>query len=461
MNVMKKQSIIAVFLLLAVSLMAQNPVPLYVVDGIITSDISALSENDIRAMYVYKDDIATHVYGDQAKNGVVLIVTKQGNEAQKIRSFAIDEHDVSWYEHQAYMWKEKITENSQNEEAWSNYFKAIRYSEIMCGYENLPRCQELVKEMHQAIPDTYTYYVCMSRLNKSVDTNDSTDYGQLALSRLPEKVGEDDVFELLGDLWMKGAADDSTSVYHDKWLQLINQQYKERIYPERVLRYIHNQFMGMESNALYFANGDMALFPAKLLQDAMGVHKDKQVIAIGLLGAEDYLNSLYKKLGIAPFKPSRKYDFTNSGDYNAYFAELVEYIIHATDREAYFFPNLASQPNITYVLSNKLYNEGLLLHYSEQKYDNLAVTKHNVEKRYHLEYLTEPNFGAQEWWSGNERMQMNYVVLLSHLVREYLQEGNKEKARWLSHILRMSVVNTPVDDDTKKTYLNILIEEEK
>lgn len=458
---MKKYSISLSLLLLVGSMSAQKTEPLYVVDGIITTDISAVSPNDILSMYVYKDESATNIYGDQGKDGVVLIVTKQGENAQHVRSFTVERRDVAWYENQAYIWKQRTKANLHDEEAWMNYFKATRYSEMELGENNLPRTQAVVEEMKAAIPNTYTYYMCMNILTRFVNTGDSTDYGQLTIDKLPEKVGEDEIFDLLGYLWMTGAADDSTSANHSKWIQLQNQQYKGHAYPERVLRYIHNQFLGMEKNALYFANGDMALFPAKLLQDAMGVQNDKQVIVISFLILDEYRNSLFAKLGIAPFQPSREFDFSNHDDYRAYYAELVEYIIHATGREAYFFPNIGSEPDIPSILAKKLYNEGLLLHYSEHKYDNLSVAKRNVEKRYHLEYLTEPNFNAQEWWSGNERMQMNYVVLLSHLVKEYMNEGNKEQARKLSYILRMSVVNTPVDDATKKTYLEILETAEK
>lgn len=388
-------------------------------------------------------------------------LSAQNIEPEHIRSFAIDLHKAVWYENQADAWKQRTIANPQDEEAWGNYFKATRYFELFSSDYHFPRAHAVVEEMKAAIPDTYTYYISMYILTRFVNQGDSAKYGKLAIEKLPEKVNDDDINTLLGYLWMSGAADDSISADHPKWIQLLNQQYKNHTYPERVLRYNHNQFLGMERNGLYFAGGDMLLFPAKLLQDALGVHKDKQVIVIGYLQLDTYRNALFTKLGIAPFQPSRKYDFNLTEDYYAYFAEMVEYIIHATGRDAYFFPSIGSNPDIVSLLSKKLYNEGLLLHYSESKYDNLSVAKRNVEKRYHLEYLTEPNFGAEEWWSGTEFMQMNYVVLLSHLVKEYMNEDNKERAQWLSYILRMSVCNTPVDDGKKKTYLEILENAEK
>lgn len=458
---MKKHSFLLILLLTAGNLMAQKAEPLYVVDGVITTDISVIPPEQIQSMYVYKNEAAANVYGEKGENGAVLIVTKQGENAQNIRSFVIEEHDVAWYENQAYVWKLKIQANPQDEHAWLNYFRATRYSELESGNVTLPRAQAIVEDMKTAIPDSYTYYLCMDILTRFIDTGDNTDYGKLAIEKLPAIVGDEEINMLLGYLWRTGAADDSTAVFHAKWQQMLEQQYTDQTYPERVLRYIYNQFLGMNKNGLYFANGDIALFPAKLLQDVVGIHKDKQVIVISFLHLDEYRNALFAKLGIAPFTPIKTYDMTNNDDYRAYYADLIEYIIHATGRDAYFFPNLGQNPDIVSILSKKLYNEGLLLHYSERKYNNIAVAKRNIETRYHLEYLTEPNFSVQEWWSGNERMQMNYVVLLSHLLKEYRADGNEEQARKLSYILRMSVVNTPADEETKKTYLEILNNAEK
>jgi len=60
--------------------------PLYVVDGIPTLDISALSAQDIASITVLKDAGATAVYGSRAANGVVIVTTKSGSvSAPKIQ----------------------------------------------------------------------------------------------------------------------------------------------------------------------------------------------------------------------------------------------------------------------------------------------------------------------------------------------------------------------------------------
>ncbi len=54
--------------------------PLYVVDGIITTDIRNINAADILSIDVLKDASSTAIYGARAANGVVLITTKAGSK---------------------------------------------------------------------------------------------------------------------------------------------------------------------------------------------------------------------------------------------------------------------------------------------------------------------------------------------------------------------------------------------
>ncbi|MDO5607059.1 MAG: TonB-dependent receptor [Capnocytophaga sp.] len=55
-----------------------NADPLYVVDGIPTSDINFLNPNDIASIEVLKDASASAIYGSRGANGVVIVSTKSG-----------------------------------------------------------------------------------------------------------------------------------------------------------------------------------------------------------------------------------------------------------------------------------------------------------------------------------------------------------------------------------------------
>ncbi|MFL1013211.1 TonB-dependent receptor [Flavisericum labens] len=56
--------------------------PLYVVDGILTGDISYLNNADVESISILKDAASAAIYGSQASNGVILVTTKKGKKGQ-------------------------------------------------------------------------------------------------------------------------------------------------------------------------------------------------------------------------------------------------------------------------------------------------------------------------------------------------------------------------------------------
>ncbi|MBO9586574.1 MAG: TonB-dependent receptor [Flavobacterium sp.] len=57
-----------------------NSAPLYVIDGVLTGNLSGLSPNDIESISVLKDASTTALYGSKAFNGVVMVTTKKGKK---------------------------------------------------------------------------------------------------------------------------------------------------------------------------------------------------------------------------------------------------------------------------------------------------------------------------------------------------------------------------------------------
>ena len=55
-----------------------NASPLYIVDGVQTTDINYLNSADIESIDVLKDAASAAIYGSRAANGVILITTKKG-----------------------------------------------------------------------------------------------------------------------------------------------------------------------------------------------------------------------------------------------------------------------------------------------------------------------------------------------------------------------------------------------
>lgn len=61
--------------------------PLYVVDGVLTNDITYLNNNDIESITVLKDAASAAIYGSQSANGVILVTTKSGKSGKSQITF--------------------------------------------------------------------------------------------------------------------------------------------------------------------------------------------------------------------------------------------------------------------------------------------------------------------------------------------------------------------------------------
>lgn len=68
--------------------------PLYIIDGIIRTDMNNINPYDIESMQVLKDASSTAIYGARGSNGVVIITTKSGKSGGAQVSYSYD-HTIS------------------------------------------------------------------------------------------------------------------------------------------------------------------------------------------------------------------------------------------------------------------------------------------------------------------------------------------------------------------------------
>jgi TonB-linked SusC/RagA family outer membrane protein len=67
-----------------------NANPLYVVDGVITNDITYLNNSDIASVDILKDAASSAIYGINGANGVILITTRGGKSGKKDGQISFD-----------------------------------------------------------------------------------------------------------------------------------------------------------------------------------------------------------------------------------------------------------------------------------------------------------------------------------------------------------------------------------
>ena len=64
--------------------------PLYIIDGVIRTDMNDINSDDIASMQVLKDAASTAIYGARGSNGVVIITTKTGKSGQTRINYSYD-----------------------------------------------------------------------------------------------------------------------------------------------------------------------------------------------------------------------------------------------------------------------------------------------------------------------------------------------------------------------------------
>jgi len=368
-------------------------------------------------------------------------------EPQEIRGIVVDEYDSAWYEQQQVLWHKKVQANPSDEHAWEQYFSAARYADMLSEqYGMTDRKKTVLDEMAKHIPNSFTYNLAMFQTKRDMYGEDASPWAEKALEQIPDNVGRQDATMLIAYLVMKGELSDTDkATFHDLAISL----YENNAYPSYILRYADNCLLGMEDNALYFENGDVSFYAPLILQEALGRHTDKKVIPISFLAIPSYRDALCQSLGIKPFEAKENYESIDK-----LYQEVLEYIINKSKRPAYFSPHEALTKEKE--LSCKLYNEGLVFRYSTRSYDNLAIAQRNVEEKYHLEYLLEPQYVNEEQWKGSERLQLNYIVMLAPVCKQYKKAGDSVHYNQLARYLSAAVTRTSLSNEDKQKYINLL-----
>jgi hypothetical protein len=357
-------------------------------------------------------------------------------KAVRIESPIVSEKDFVWYTGQKEAWKAETQKDPTNETAWLNYYNAARYMSWFQQEDSTAK--QVVREMEQTIPDSYTFNFCAYRESaQGKGYGDHKKYAEAALAKLPDEMQFFDY-----DNWVCYLAMQGDEV---RMKPLAKRYFDSGIYSEAVLRYSYNELAGMDESGIYIANGDAAIIPKWLIQEGMGMHKDKTIVCASFLAVKEYRDWLCKKLDVVD--PIHEEPYWTDESCNA----LLQAIIDKYGSKVYFSTTTPSSTMEPW--KNNLYNEGLLLKYSKKPYDNLAVKRRNVEERYMLEYLL---VSFRPEWTAGQRLSANYAVLLADLLPYYAKHDQK-RYDWLMKLLVSGVTNTSLDEDHKQNILQQLI----
>ena len=361
-----------------------------------------------------------------------------GQKAETIETFAANSHETEWYKVQAQAWQEEVNEHPSDQWAWRNLFRATYYydqfSEGFGEDQDVSRTADIIRKMQATLPDSYVLNLCTARFCLSSDSAALRgDNIYRAIELMPEDACAEDIDYLAARLW-------GIDPENPKIAELNKKTYQQSYYPERILRYNWNMLQSMEPDALYFANGDNLTKPMKTLQDALNERKDVKVIPLSFLWLDDFRDALCRQIGVKPIKIDEADYWKYGKDMTRHFyTDVIMYLLRESKRPAYFFSDILSLTNIS---KDNLYNEGLLLKYSDHPYDNFSVAMHNVKEVYHLEYLAEPNLMPSKW-ETSDRLDLNCVVLLSNLVSKLRAKGEESESQRLYTILEKCLERHP------------------
>lgn len=357
-------------------------------------------------------------------------------KAEEIKSPIVSEQDADYYTVQTDLWRDIARSNPKEEQAWKNYFRAAWYKKWYNKADTT--ANDVLREMEKAVPGSYIYnYACY---RKYMGMEESHLYARAAMKQLPETMDQNDY-----DIWFCYAAQMGDE---ENMERIAKRYYNSGLYSPYVLQYNYNELQGMEENGIYIGNGDAILIPKWIMQYAKGLHRDKAIVCMSFLALKHYREYIFRKLGVE--MPEFKEAKTQT-DYDENVFRAVEALRKGTKRPTYFSSFNGAEINKPW--EDKLYNEGLTLKYSDKPYDNFSVKRSNVEERYLLEYLIE-SFSPNKWDSGN-RLNANYVVMLSDLL-DYYKKNNQKRYKWLRKLLLSALDGSEIEEERKQKMMEFI-----
>ena len=221
---------------------------------------------------------------------------------------------------------------------------------------------------------------------------------------------------------------------------ILTRYYESGQYPEEDLQYHFNELQGMDEGGVYIGVHDGDIIGKLILQQVLGVHKDKIVFHENAAMHPWQVRRLFGKIGI-PFN-EEVWGLLHMAEQEQQLLKFLRYIVDNSKRPVYLSAHnmwgLIIGKGLPDELKACFYNEGLTMRYSTRPYDNRSVKRRNIEKRYRLEYLRMPfhpkrKEDRRRFANVPEAYAIDYVRLL-HDQLPYYKQHNKERYQWLRDI---------------------------
>ena len=350
---------------------------------------------------------------------------------EAVYSIAKELKPHSFFVEQAELWWNEIEKNEKNEKAWYYYYKANRYARMTFShcktldhekYTNwtdeskyLKEADEITELISKTIPNTFTYYVI---IKEGYPNNDERlEALQKAYELEPENPDTYDEFVVYYE----------THGINEKRAEFNKIWFKSNDLSPGILNYNYNVLMSMKQGGAIITFGDNDTFPIWMLQDALGIRTDITVLNVSLLTIPEYRNSVFRKLNIPEFLV----EYKDKAPFETQ-KEISDYIIKNKPDELPLYTSTPAWKQFQDYNEN-LYIVGLVMEYSKENLDNIALLKNNFDNKYALDYIhNQFNFDISQGIVN--RNNVNYLPGIIKLYQHYSLSGETVKANKIKEL---------------------------
>lgn len=378
---------------------------------------------------------------------ISLCCARDPEKPQPVYSVVYVERPAGWYETQKELWKKEIDKDPGNAYAWRNYYNAVRYnrfSETIGTPEKQAKLGKIMDDMAKAIPESYEYnYLRHKTAGSIVDIS----YLEKAYQLRPQ---EPELYSDFSGYYEIAGNEEKMTEFLIKW-------YESKDLAPGLLSYNYNVLFSLEKNAILFTNGDNDTYPVWVLQKVKKIRTDVTILNVSLINVgEEYLERKLKEKDISvSFTELPKYrsqEFTGA---------LAKFIVEKYPEVPVYFAVTVYQDYLSAIEEN-LYLVGLAYKYSQSRFDNIALIKKNLEKRFRLDYL------KNDWYSEDylanpvvTKLNLNYIAPLLALAEHYAASDTQERAKyWVEIALQIGEqggIKNKVEEGLKEKNLTYLV----
>ena len=359
---------------------------------------------------------------------LLLATNASAQTPQEIFGIAKEARSTEYYKEQAELWKKALDKTPDNSFAWYQYYKAKRAwwqktdPAIWASNQKaiLERLEPILIEAEPHINNTADYYLMQAA---NAPLNNRHLFYEKAFAADPDRV---ESYEGLLVHYVLHFENDKATAIARKMLD-------NNYYSNANLKWNYNGLVTVEQKGVFITHGDMDTSPKWVLQFGKGIKTDVLVVNKWLLiNNAEYQEVIFRKLNMPPFEKTAS-DFN---DALSYADAMSLYLLFNSPLPVYMSCGTDISLFKNADIMDRMYLVGLAFLYATEPFDNTAITQHNFENKYDLEYLLNNFQTHTEDEMVKRYMNVTYIPGLMKLKSVYSQKKMGQK---------LELVNTLID----------------